>query len=503
MSEERYNSRRLSRPEGRSYSGDEEYSSNRRRSSYDENASRRRRSSEDEYASRPRRSSYDENAGRRRRSAYDEDASRSRRSSDDEYTSRRSRTSSDDRSGHRSRPDTRHSSGSRTRSAAYARNKKRKKKNRRKGRVALFILEILILFVLVGGIFVYAKVNEGLRKMDTVDTEDPNQNIDNVQINEEVAVDKVMSGYTNILLLGIDARGEDDPDYCNSDTMIICSINNDNGEIKMVSVYRDTFLNVDPDEWNFQKANAAYCLGSITQCLSMMNRNLDLNLTDYMIMDFTAVATMVDDVGGIDIDLTENEIVFMNDYCVETSEATGMPYTPIPQVAGTYTLNGVQAVSYSRIRYTEGHDLKRTQRQRLVIQKIVNKARSQGLDAINRIIDDVFPLCKTNLSNAMIIKMAAQMFGYYDIVNTCGFPSAMLTESPYVNPEYFVPVTLEQNVRELHEFLFGQTDYEPSETVKSYSQYIIDESGFDASYHDLAVGATEIPPAGSEADAVK
>lgn len=393
---------------------------------------------------------------------------------------------------------------SRRRSDAYSsRRRKKRRRNRRKKRIALFIIELIVLACLGLGVFIFAKVNAGLRNFQQIDKNDANQNMDNVQINEEVAVDKVMSGYTNIMLLGVDHREEDTIDYCNSDTMIICSINNTNGEIRLVSLYRDTLLNVDPDNYQFEKANAAYCYGSASQCLSMVNKNLDLNITDYMVVDFKAMAIMVDDIGGIDIELTAEEIEHLNNYCVETSRVTGMSYEPIPKVDGVYTLNGVQTVAYARIRYTAGHDLKRTQRQRLVIEKIISKARVGGIGAVTKIINDVFPYCKTSISNAMLVKMAAQMVSAYDIVNTTGFPRAFMTESPYTNPEYFVPVTLEENVKILHEFLFNDADYEVSQTVKAYSQEIMDMSGYDISYFDSAMQAATPPASGSEADGVK
>ena len=122
---------------------------------------------------------------------------------------------------------------------------------------------------------------------------------------------------------------------------------------------------------------------------------------------------------------------------------------------------------------------------------------------MTNIINDVFPYCKTSLSNAMIVKMATQMIGAYDIVNTTGFPSAFLGDSPYINSEYLVPVTLEQNVRDLHTFLFNDASYEPSDTVKEYSQYIIDSSGYNMDYYNQAVEASQIPASGSEADIVK
>lgn len=380
----------------------------------------------------------------------------------------------------------------------------RARKKRRK-RIILFSVEIGVLALLVVGVFAYAKINSGLRNIGTATSksDDPNLNTDNVVVNEEAAVDKVMSGYTNILLLGIDARDYDDPNYCNSDTMIIMSINNDNGEVRLISVYRDTYLNVDPQGTQFEKANAAYCYGSISQCLSMINVNLDLSITDYLIVDFNALSTLVDDVGGIDIELSEQEIVHLNNYCKETSEVTGKSYEELPETAGTYTLNGVQAVSYARIRYTAGEDMKRAQRQRLVIMKIIDKARASGLAGVNAIINDVFPQCRTNLSNAMIIKMAQQMIGYYAIVDTSGFPFEFREESPYINEEYMVPVTLEQNVIELHKFLFNDDTYTPSETVKEYSQIIIDDSGFDESDREGAIDSGNIEAAASEADNIR
>lgn len=386
----------------------------------------------------------------------------------------------------------------------------RKKRRRKKGSIVLFVIELLILAALVIGIFIYAKINQGLHNIGASSNStaastvsDENLNTDNVTVNSAATVDKVMKGYTNIALLGIDARDTDDFDYCNSDTMIIASINNDNGEVKLVSVYRDTYLNIDGDNYDFQKANAAYCNGSVKQFLSMLNTNLDLSITNYLAVDFKAVAVLVDDVGGISITMTKDEAVNLNNYCVETSKVTGMTYEKLPEADGTYTLNGVQAVSYARIRYTAGNDMKRTQRQRLVIEKIVEKARGQGMGAVNEIINDVFPLCKTNLSNAMIVKMAAQMIGYYAIVNTTGFPFEYLGDSPYINSEYLVPVTLATNVKELHKFLFNDDNYTPSETVLDYSYQMEQNSGYTEDDIDKAKAASVIPAAGSEADSVK
>ena len=394
-----------------------------------------------------------------------------------------------------------------------AKQNRRKKKRGRAGSIALFVVEMLVLAVLIAGVYFYARVNAGLRNLTTAhntpaDTTtesgqkiEMDQNVDNVVINPEVQAARVMEGYRNIALVGIDAREETDFDYTNSDTMIICSINNDTGEVKLVSIFRDTYLNTDPSTYDFQKANAAYCNGSIRQFLSMVNANLDLNITDYVIVDFKAVAVLVDDIGGIEVEMTRDEVINMNDYCVETSQVTGMGYNPLPEEAGVYSLNGVQAVSYSRIRYGGGNDMKRARRQRLVIAKIVEKVKQGGLSAMNAVINDVFPLCKTNLSNAMIVQMAAQMIGHYEITATEGFPF-VYSWSDQVNPEFVVPVTLTENVKQLHKFLFNEDDYQPSQTVQDYNYAIVTSTGLGEDDIEAARIASTPVNTGSESDRI-
>ena len=158
-------------------------------------------------------------------------------------------------------------------------------------------------------------------------------------------------------------------------------------------------------------------------------------------------------------------------------------------------------VSYARIRYTEGNDPKRTQRQRLVIEKIIDKAKSKGLSSVTAIIEDVFPKVKTNFTSSQLIKMASQMFNY-NIEYTSGFPFEHL-ETDIGDLDAVIPVTLADNVRELHEFLFDDTGYQVSANVKAYSDKIEADSGFGAGYRDGAIENGIIPDTGSEADLTK
>ena len=383
--------------------------------------------------------------------------------------------------------------------------KRRKKKKKNGGNIVLFVVEIVVLIVLVVGIFAFAKINRSLNENLGTDMAGAvvNDNTDDVVINTEVATNERLTGYTNVALVGIDTR-EQDIDYANSDTMLVASINNDTWGVRMISLYRDTYVNIDPDSENgsYNKANAAYAYGSVNQFLSMLNANLDLNIEKYVIVDFTAVATLIDDLGGISVTLTEQEVVHLNNYCVETAEVTGMPYTPLEyeegQEAREYNLNGVQGVSYARIRYTEGNDPKRTQRQRLVIEKIVEKAKGKGLSAVTAIIEDVFPKIKTNFTSSQLIKMASQMF-HYNIEYTSGFPFEHL-ETDIGDLDAVIPVTLADNVKELHEFLFDDTNYVVSANVKKYSDKIEADSGFGQGYRDAAIENGIVPDTGSEAD---
>ena len=243
-------------------------------------------------------------------------------------------------------------------------------KPRKKRKKVLFILEIIVLLLFIGGLYVYGQISAKLDKIDIQETDLQEQDI----VTNDQAPQ--MTGYTTYALFGLDHRSKNEKlNTENSDTIIIASINNDTKAVKLVSVYRDTLLNVKDD--TYSKANAAYALGGPTQAVNMLNTNRDLNITDYVAIDFDALVTVIDCLGGLDIPLSYAEIVHMNNYSVETSEETGKSYTPVelpdpkPEdqeaIVGTYHLNGVQATSYCRIRYTASLDMGRTERQRRVL----------------------------------------------------------------------------------------------------------------------------------------
>lgn len=346
---------------------------------------------------------------------------------------------------------------------------------RRRRRRILFGIEIFILLILIGGVFIYAK----LGKMNFTDLD-----FSKIGVNTGVSDNNVMKGYTTIGLIGLDGRDGELKSGARSDTMIIASINNDTKKVKLVSVYRDTYLRIGEDsEGNgqYDKANAAYKKGGPEQFLSMLNTNLDLNVTDFVSVDFQAVAEAVELLGGIDVELKEEEVVHLNHYCVETSKVTGMDYTPLEEKAGVHHLNGVQAVSYARIRYTSGNDFRRAARQREVIYKIVEKAKNSDIATLSKILDKVFPKVYTSFTKAEILQMGMSMMSY-DIEDQTGFPFDHLygerVKDAMGGLDVVLPVTLESNAIKLHEFLYPEDSYTPSDEVKAYSQRIVDKSGF-------------------------
>ena len=370
---------------------------------------------------------------------------------------------------------------------------KKKTKKGHVGRKILFGVEIIVLLLLVGILFVYTQINKRMDNLNLDEGEDLN-----VQINESVAGSEVLSGYTNIALFGVDKRTGDEGLYGNSDTAIIASINNDTKEVRLVSLYRDTYMRVDEDsEGNgiYNKCNSAYLRGGPEQAINMLNTNLDLDIENYVSVDFSAMATVVDCLGGLDIPLTYQEIIHTNNHCVETSEQTGIDYTPIeipdpkPEdetaIVDTYHLNGVQVTAYCRIRQTLSGDMGRTERQRLVLKLLTEKAKSAGLGTLNDILDQVFPLIQTNFSKSELIRLGMNIFNYSMGENT-GFPvdyvmGADLTV-PATGLDCVIPTTLETNVKYLHEFLFSDEDYQPSDIVKIRSDFIAQNTGFGESY---------------------
>ena len=233
-------------------------------------------------------------------------------------------------------------------------------------------------------------------------------NPDKLAISEEAEISG--TGYLTVALFGLDTRATDEEMGARSDTIMVASLNRETKEIKLVSVYRDTLLQLSDGTYN--KANAAYAYGGEEEAVAMLNKNLDLNIEHYVSVDFSVLVHVIDALGGIDINVEEAEngmdiIPYLNNYVVEVIKNTGVDSAPFTQL-GQQHLNGVQATAYARLRYGGGDDYKRTERQRQVLEQIAIKAQKAKLSTINKIIDKV--LERTIIHRLLRYKVSVRIF---------------------------------------------------------------------------------------------
>lgn len=343
--------------------------------------------------------------------------------------------------------------------------KKEKKRKHRKlkifGKIVLTL--IIILAVLLGTAYWY--VTNKLGKLNKVD-------IDEADLGISTETSSNLSKYRNIAIFGVDSRSDDYGVGNRSDCIIIASINNSTGEIKLISVYRDTYVNIKGH--GLDKITHAYSYGEAPLAINTLNKNLDLNIKEFVTVNFDSVAKAVDQLGGVKINITSEETKYINPYIDETSRVTGKTSSHITQ-AGTYNLDGVQAVAYSRIRYTAGGDYKRTERMRTVIEAMFTKLKTKNVAEINSFADKILPCVYTNISSGDLISMIPSMTKY-KVGESIGWPYE--TKGKTMDRWYGIPVTLESNVTKLHKEAFGEENYTPSSDVKSISDSIINKTGY-------------------------
>lgn len=346
-------------------------------------------------------------------------------------------------------------------------------------RVLLIVACVLLCVVFGAAVYVYAKWS-------MIDTQDIKA--EDIVINDEVKKNKEVDlgdGYKNVALFGVDSRDGNLGEGNRTDCIIVASLNNETKEIKMVSVYRDTLL--DLSEGTYQKCNAAYSYGGPVLAINMLNMNLDLDIEDYVTVDFGAIADAIDLLGGVEIEVTEEELPYINQYIPETANSAGKSANYLSS-AGLQKLDGTQATTYARIRSTAGGDFTRTERQRLVIEKMFEKAKTADLGTLNAIIDKVFPQVSTSFTLQEIL-MYATAYSEYTLTGNMGFPEDNYTDMLSGLGSVVVPDDLVSNVTKLHEFLFGTTGYTPSSAVQTVNSNIAAtvssaQSSSDTSYDD-------------------
>ncbi len=282
------------------------------------------------------------------------------------------------------------------------------------------------------------------------------------------------TGYLNVALFGVDSRDNELDKGTRSDTIMIASLNRETLEVKISSVYRDTLL--EQKDGTLNKANAAYSYGGPQEAMALLNKNLDMDIEHYVTVNFNSLIDVVDAVGGVEIDVQEEEISQICGYAIEIMKVTDKVSAGVTE-PGPQILNGVQATAYSRIRKTKGDDFRRTERQRDVLTKVVEKLQQASPAQLNKIIDKVFPEVSTNFTLTEILEYAKDAFDY-KLGETIGFPFDKTTDDLAGVGSTVIPVTLESNVEKLHTFFYGEGEaYTVSSKVAGISDKIIAKAG--------------------------
>lgn len=377
--------------------------------------------------------------------------------------------------------------GNRKQSQREADQKKRT--GRRARRIVIFSLEFVALAVLFVGFFAISKWNL-IQHVDVQTQTDIYGNVIKQDSSDEMNpdyVEKINQGYLNFVVFGCDStvngingRGTSLVSGTNTDVIMIFSVNKDTGDTKIVSVYRDTVVYM-PNDGSYNKVNQAASKWDVDNAVICLNQNLDLTLTDYVSVNWRAVATAINLLGGIEVDVPESMMAYINGYITETVEGTQIGSTQLTH-SGLQTLDGVQAVAYCRVRYID-NDYNRTARQRAVVDKMIQKAKEADPATLMAIADAVFQETATSFSLNEVLEMTSLIYKI-NITDTKGYPFYQLSQEynggvPSISWPCFA-LGYNYNVSLLHEFLYDEENYQLTDTANTINTNLENMCGLTA-----------------------
>lgn len=344
-----------------------------------------------------------------------------------------------------------------------------------KGKYILFGVEVAIILVMV--VVLLKVMDSDAVAGPHVTVLDKEQVAVPSRVQEETEEGGTMHGYMNVALFGVDATKDKQLfGGSRSDCIMIANINMDTGDIKLVSVYRDTYLNAGTDAYGnedtYAKCNSAYSWGGAEQAVRMLNMSLDMDITNFVAVSYKGLSKVVDGLGGVYVDVDEEELLHINNYQVGVAEVLKTDYVPVKKT-GYQLLNGIQAAAYCRIRQTSGNDFARTARQREVVKAMEARAKELDLVELTKIFNDCIGDVYTTIGSDEILKLLGNIANYR-IVDEAGFPHEDMRAATEVGAKgsCVIPTDLESNVVWLHQYLFGDEDYEVSDIVKECSDKI-------------------------------
>ena len=323
-------------------------------------------------------------------------------------------------------------------------SKRRKKKKKKKSlgfKIFIGFLCVILAIAVVGGGYVIGLLN----KMDNIELNKDNLGIVEDEFKEYENVNKIK----NIARFGIDAT---DGETGRSDSIMIATLDPVHNKLKITSVMRDSYVSIDG--YGQDKINHAYAYGGPELAIKTLNENFGLNIEDFISVNFSSLPTIINILGGIDIEITQEELEYINSYIddINVKDRTNSPHI---SYAGVQHLDGTQALAYSRIRYTSGGDYERTQRHRTVLNALFNKLTSTSVASYNSLLNEVLPYVQTNLSAADILSLGTKVLGIGNNLEQDRFPRDGYGEGTMIDGIYYLTFDKEATVQQMRDYIFN------------------------------------------------
>lgn len=310
-----------------------------------------------------------------------------------------------------------------------------------KFKILISIITIVLLFVVTGTVYIYMELNK-VKKVEIPKT--------SKDLNISSKAENYDNSITNIAFYGLDRRAKDEASR--SDAIIIVSIDKQHNKIKLSSIMRDSYVNVEGH--GMTKITHAYAYGGPQLAIKTLNQNFDLNIKDFVTVDFFDLEKIIDAVGGIDLNITNAELKYINSYITETSNIEKSDI-PVISKAGVQHVNGRQAVAYTRIRYTSGGDFERTTRQRTVLTALLNEIMKTNISNLPNVVNNLAQYTETSLSSTDMIKMATSVAtsGIRDIVQE-RFPVDGYCNALTKDGVWYLQLDLNATKDQLYKFIY-------------------------------------------------
>ena len=321
------------------------------------------------------------------------------------------------------------------------RKKKKKKKKSLGFKILMGLLFTLLAVLIIGGGYIIGI----LSKMEKTKLNTEDLGI----IEEEFDQYKNANKITNIALFGVDSvSGEGG----RSDSIMVATVDPVHKKLKITSIMRDSYVYIDG--YGQDKINHSYAYGGPELAIKTINENFGLNIKNYATVDFSSLPVIIDLLGGIDIEITNEEIEYINEYINHLNYIEGKSSSNIYS-AGIQHLDGIQALAYSRIRYTAGGDYERTQRHRTVLNALFNKILSSPVTSYPALLNDLLPYVETSLSTTEILSLATEVASIGKNLEQDRFPRDGYAEGANIDGVYYLTFDVETAKQQMREYIFN------------------------------------------------